>query len=236
LFGFLWKNLYLPANLKNVTMRQGSHLKQADGKVLIYTSDVCNQCKEHATEWKIEPERLAELTALVDATRKAYEAGRNRSLRNHITTVAKDNAFKELKQFFSVFTNYLIGNLAVPDEALAVMNIRPRVRSPRYPLPAPVESPLLSVTVRHGEMVIYAVRGEHGQPTQGVQHKGYHGFKIRWRFSDEEVWRIELSTRLRHILSFEQKDEGRRVVIAIAWVNPRLQEGPWSSTISSVIA
>ncbi|MDR0750582.1 MAG: hypothetical protein LBF62_13580 [Tannerellaceae bacterium] len=217
-------------------MRQGSLLKQADGKVLAYITDACTQCTEHATEWKIEPERLAELTARTEAAQKAYEANLNRSLRNHITTVAKDNALRELKLFFSLFTNYLIGNTAVPDEALAAMNIRPRIRPARYPLPVPAETPLLSVAIQHGEIAVYAVRSDMGQPAGGVQHKPYHGFKIRWKFDGEEAWRIELSTRLKHILCFEAKDEGRRITLSIAWVNPRLQEGPWSNPVSQVIA
>lgn len=211
-------------------------MKQADGKALAYISDVCTQCAEHATQWKIETERLAELTALTDVAQKAYEANRNRSLRNHITTVAKDNALRELKHLFSLFTSYLIGNTAVPDEALAAMNIRPRIRPARFPLPVPVETPLLSVRIQHGEIAVYAARSDHGQPAGGVQHKPYHGFKLRWRFEDEEPWRIEISTRLRHILYFDAEDEGRRIILSIAWVNPRLQEGPWSNSISQVIA
>jgi hypothetical protein len=217
-------------------MRQGSLLKQADGKVLAYADDISKQCTKHATEWKIDPDRLAALTALVDGTEKAYLANKDLSTRNHLTTVEKDKRFAELKRFTSLFIDYLIGNVAVSDEALALMHLRSRIHPARYPLPVPVEAPLLSIKIQHGEITIYATRSEHGQPTQGVQHRPYHGFKLRWRFADEEAWRIELSTRLRHILYFDTKDEGRRIIIAIAWVNPRLQEGPWSNAISQVIA
>jgi hypothetical protein len=217
-------------------MRQGSILKQADEVVLIYANTIREQCTKHATEWKIEQERLAQLTGLVNDTRVAYQASQNRTTRNHLTTVEKNKCFADLKRFLSLFTDYLIGNVAVPDAALEEMRLRPRVRAARHPLPVPVEAPLLSTRIQHGEITVYAIRSEHGQPSQGVQHRPYHGFKLRWRFDDEEAWRIELSTRLRHLLYFRREDEGRRIVLSIAWMNPRLQEGPWSPSVSQVVA
>jgi hypothetical protein len=217
-------------------MRQASIYNQADIKFLTFAGSIYGQCNEHATDWLIDRERLARLKALADSARKAYEANMDPYTRNHLTSVEKKVTLGELKAFISVFINYLTGNEAVTDEGLEQMNLRPRRRQARLPLPAPAEAPLLSARTLHGEIRVYAVRREHGHPTQGVQHRHYHGFKLRWRFEDETDWRIELSTRLRHTLRFEGEDTGRSIVLCIAWVNPRLQEGPWSDSVSKVIA
>jgi hypothetical protein len=206
-----------------------------DGQFLAFVSTVYEQCKEHAASWGLDEARLASLNALIEGASKAYQANSDRATRNHVTSVGKKTAFTELKNFLSLFINYLEGHESVPDAALALMNLRPRLRPGRQPLPTPTEAPLVSTLYRKDELVVYVTRSGYGQPTQGVQLKPYHGFKLRWKFEEETAWRLELSTRLRHILYFEMKDEGRRIVLTAAWMNPRLQEGPWSDPITKVI-
>jgi hypothetical protein len=41
--------------------------------------------------------------------------------------------------------------------------------------------------------------------------------------------------RLRTDISFDGKDTGRRFELMAAWINPRLQHGPWSHELSGVI-
>ncbi|MDR1259492.1 MAG: hypothetical protein LBK65_09510 [Tannerellaceae bacterium] len=156
-------------------------------------------------------------------------------MRNHMTAMIKKAAFVELKHFLSTYINYLEANTSVPDEALAAMQLRPRKRTSRLPLPPPGESPVISVAHHHGELTVSAKRMDYGHPTHGLQVKHYHGFKIRWRFEDETFWRNEISTRRRHTFHFDRQDRIRRIILSAAWVNPRLQEGPWSDEISEVI-
>ncbi|MDR0348723.1 MAG: hypothetical protein LBH90_04415, partial [Tannerella sp.] len=61
------------------------------------------------------------------------------------------------------------------------------------------------------------------------------GFKLRWRFEDETTYHFEISTRLRRTLFFGRENETRRVILSAAWVNPRMEEGPWSEDITEVI-
>jgi hypothetical protein len=149
--------------------------------------------------------------------------------------VEKNRAFGELKHFLSLFINYLEGNEMVPDDGLKDMHLRPRTPAGRQPLPVPVEAPMVTVARQHDELTVYVTRIEHGQPADGVQLKPYHGFKLRWKFEDETKWRFELSTRLHYILYFDRKDEGRRVILSVAWVNTRLHEGPWTEDMPQMI-
>ncbi|MDR3140908.1 MAG: hypothetical protein LBU37_04175 [Tannerellaceae bacterium] len=206
-----------------------------DGQFLAFVNTIYEQCKEHSASWGLDGARLASLYALIADASKAYQANSDRATRNHVTSVGKKRAFADLKGFLSIFINYLEGQETVPDAALALMSLRPRVRPGRRPLPVPTEAPLVSTAYRKDELVVYVARSEHGQPTQGVQLKPYHGFKLHWKFEEEVEWRLELSTRLRLTLYFNMKDEGRRIVLTAAWMNPRLQEGPWSDPITKVI-
>jgi hypothetical protein len=88
---------------------------------------------------------------------------------------------------------------------------------------------------QHDEITVYVARPEHDQPTQGVKPTKYHSFKLRWRYEGETADRFELSTRLHYTLRFDREDETKRVILSAAWINPRLEAGPWSEDISEVI-
>ncbi|MDR1224547.1 MAG: hypothetical protein LBL07_16960 [Tannerella sp.] len=47
--------------------------------------------------------------------------------------------------------------------------------------------------------------------------------------------RTPATVRLRTDISFDGKDTGRRFELMAAWINPRLQHGPWSHELSGVI-
>jgi hypothetical protein len=109
-----------------------------------------------------------------------------------------------------MFIDYLEGNTSVPDAALAVMG-------------------------QHGSMTVYVSRIEHGQPTKTVTKKQYYGFKVRWRFANETQYRTDVSSRLHHTIYFEQAHEGERIILSAAWMNSRLQEGPWYEDVTEII-
>ncbi|MDR0614189.1 MAG: hypothetical protein LBG45_12150 [Dysgonamonadaceae bacterium] len=94
---------------------------------------------------------------------------------------------------------------------------------------------MLKVVKQHDEMTVYVTQTELGHPTQSTKKKSYFDFKLRWRFEGETYYRTEVSTRLHITLHFNREDETRRVIIAAAWINPRLQEGPWSADITEIV-
>ncbi|MDR2126979.1 MAG: hypothetical protein LBP63_09140, partial [Prevotellaceae bacterium] len=101
--------------------------------------------------------------------------------------------------------------------------------------PRPDKKILLSIIKQHDEMTIYAALPELGHPTSSVGPSEYHGFIIRHKLEGEEKYQTVVSTRLHHTLFFDHADEGKRVLISAAWVNPRLEPGPWSDEISEII-
>ncbi|MDR1222656.1 MAG: hypothetical protein LBL07_07255 [Tannerella sp.] len=216
-------------------MHRGSTFDRPDAEFIARANTVNDQCTAHATAWHLDAERLAALNALTAKAGAAYAANSDRATRNQITSANKKKAFSDLKHFLSLFVDYLTVNLSVPDEALAVMGLRPRRRPAREPLPRPLEAPVLTAVIRHGQMTLHVARPELGHPQQSTTRKGYFGFKLRWRFEDETRWRHEISTRLSCTLRFEPGEQTKRIVLEAAWINPRLEEGPWSGQITEIV-
>jgi hypothetical protein len=210
--------------------------EQPDAQFLAHANTVGNECTTHAEEWHLEAERLTTLNLRLTNANTAYAANNDVATKNHTTSVNKKAAFSELKNFLSLFVDYLVGNLSVPDEALATMGLRSREHSAHLPSPPPGEAPLIHAITQHGEITVYASRANFGQPTKGVGKTSFRGFKLRWRFEGETVWHTEVTTRQHFSLHFDQADETKRVELSAAWVNSRLEEGPWSENITEVVS
>jgi hypothetical protein len=206
-----------------------------DEQFIGYANTINDQCTTHSSEWNIDSARLSTLNTLTTNANHTYEANRDRSTRNLVTSTNKKTAFGELKHFLSLFVDYLEGNLSVPDSALAIMGLRPRTHHASLPKNRPEEAPVLEVMKQHDEMTAYVSRRELGHPTQSVTRPKYHGFKLRWKFEDETSYRTEVSTRLHHTIHFDRTDETKRVVMAAAWMNARLEEGPWSEDVVEIV-
>jgi hypothetical protein len=212
-----------------------SKLKLPDGQFIAYANTIDEQCTENATPWNIDPLRLHTLNTLTVNANHAFTANSDRAKHNHMTSTNKKMAFGELKHFLSPFIDFLEGNLLVPDSALENMNLRPRVHHAHLPIGRPTDIPAIKILQQHDELTVYVFRSELGQPTQSTTQPEYAGFKMRWRFEGETVDRIEVSTRLHHTIFLDREDETKRIILAAAFINPRLEEGPWSGDVVVVI-
>lgn len=210
-------------------------MKLPDEQFMAYVGAINSQCAAHAKEWNLDTDRLEGLQALTLSATAAYEANLDRTTRNHLTATHKKAVFSQLKRTLALFIDYLEGHLAVPDEALSVMSLRSRTRPAFHRLPRPGDAPLVGVVKQRDEMTVYVSRSELGHPAQSAAPKKYHGFKLRWKYEGEPVYRTEISTRLRYTLFFERSTEVRRILFSVAWVNPRLEEGPWTEDLLEVI-
>jgi hypothetical protein len=186
-------------------------------------------------EWNIDPERRLMFDTLLANANTTYAVNSNKATKNAITSANKKVAFGELKHFLGTFVDYLEVNLNIPDAALEYMGLRPRHRQAHQPLPPPTDELVLSVLRQHDEITLYAARPEHDQPTASVGPSKHHGFMIRYKKEEDTQYQTVISTRLHHTLYFDHTDEGKRVFISAAWVNPRLEPGPWSNEISEII-
>jgi hypothetical protein len=210
-------------------------MNRTDEQFLSQANTINEQCSAHATEWKLSEERVHQLNMLIQNANVAYAANSDHANRNLITSTNKKAAFDELQHFLSLFIVYLKGNTDVPDDAIEIMGLPSRTRHAHEPLSAPTDAPVVSIVRRHNEITVHVSQPKHGHPTHSTKPKKYYGFKLRIKIEGEAESRLELSTRLRYTVRFNSGDEGKRITLSAAWLNRRLESGPWSNDISDVI-
>ncbi|MDR0602723.1 MAG: hypothetical protein LBG80_00290 [Bacteroidales bacterium] len=211
-----------------------STLRKPDAEFLALAITINTQCHQNEPVWYIEKDRLDKFDELLRIAQDAYTKNIDKATKNAITASNKQMAFTALRQFLSPFIDYLVVNMHVPEEALAFMGLRSRHRHAHQPLPRPKDEIVISVKKQHNEITVYAARPEHDHPTAGTGTTKDHGFMIRYKEENKD-YKFVVSTRLHHTLFFEREDEGKRLWISAAWVNPRLETGPWSDEISEII-
>lgn len=211
-----------------------STLNKPDAPFIAQAETINAQCHLHANEWALDPSVLATFDIKLSTAKTAYDANNDPSTKNAITAANKQAAFGDLKYFLSMYINTLEGNSNVPDSALQYMKLRPRHPGRHDPLPRPTDILTLSVVRQHDEMTVYASMPEHDQPTSSVGPKKHYGFMIRYTI-EGGLQQTLTTTRLHHTFFFDREDEGKKVTFAGAWINPRLETGPWSEDMEEVI-
>ena len=211
------------------------YFQKPDAEFIAQINSINDQCHLHQSEWKIDDDLLGKFDTLARKATAAYTANSNLSTKNASTAAGKKAAFDELKHLLGMFVNGLLGNKNVPDAAIAAMGLRPRHHTARKRLPPPVEAPALSVKKRHNTITVYAHRTAYGHATATTAPARTYGFALRYKIEGQEHYQKIFSTRVRQTLSFDREDEGKRLLMSAAWMNPTCETGPWSDEISEII-
>jgi hypothetical protein len=208
-------------------------LKEAE--YLGWAQNIVQTSETNAQEWGIQAGWLAQLREFYQTAQTAWDTNNNPATKNHATVTAKNAAIATLKGQISMFINFLESNARVPDAALATMKLRPRHPHAHQPRPVPVEAPVLTViTGQHHDITVYVATLQHGHPTEYLG-AGYHGFLLKYQFEgDAEVHQL-VSTRKHRTLVFDETKEARYVKLSAAWVNARIEPGPWSEEVRELV-
>lgn len=212
-----------------------SSLQKPEAQLLAQLNGINTQCQENKTQWQLEDDRLADYGLALTNANNAYAANNDPVTKNAFTVANKNAAIGELKHSASTFIDYLELNTHVPDSALDAMGLRPRHHTGSHPLPKPAEQPVATVKQHHEEITVYVSQPEHDHPTSTVAPQKFHAFMVRYKLQGDAKYLTAVSMRLHHTLYFEHEDRGKEVLLATAWVNPRLEPGPWSDEISVII-
>jgi hypothetical protein len=194
------------------------------------------RCTEQQQQWNLNPASVQTLNELTHIADTAYQHNCNPETCNRRSRAGKKTSIAALRAFLRFFVYALLSNEAVSENDLKAMGLPSRKRHARQPLPVPADAPAVSVEATQGHEVRVFVRvPQHNHPTESLTRKAYHGFAVRYRKDDEAEWHEEHSTRLHTILVFNSEDTGKHLTLAAAWINPRLQRGPWSNEIHAWI-
>jgi hypothetical protein len=209
---------------------QHRFIPRKDRELVPYAREIESQCRMNLAPglWNIDVAALDRLAALVAGAESALEANAARETKNHFTVVHQQEACRALHRELGVFINYLLGNPRVPDFQINAMGIRPRHRTARSPLPPPREAPVLSVfTGRPRMATLFLSDNQAGHPTEFLTSSPRRAAHVQYRLAGAAEWENLHLTRKRHILELGQEASGRYLQVRAAWLNPRLQAGPW---------
>jgi hypothetical protein len=187
-------------------------------------------------EWQLDANQVLQLNGLFGNADVAYQANLNPETANHLTATNKKVNFAALRVFLSTFVNVLVANANISNADIEAMGLPSREHHFHMPISVPDDAPDATVIVgQHHDTTVYVSIPQHGQPSEFLTKKGYYGFVVRYRKSDDTEWHEEHSTRLHITLLFNNEDEGKHLTLTTAWINPRIQHGPWSDEITVLI-
>jgi hypothetical protein len=211
-------------------------MPRSDGEFIAWAKTIYRDCSENSAEWQLDPTLLNQFYELLSDATSAYENNADKELRNRASVKTKDAAFSALKSFLSTYVNTLEGNTNIPDEAIESMGLRPRHPHAHQPIPIPTEAPVLTAVVgQHHDVTIYVSTLQHGHPTEYLKDGKYAGFVLKYLVEGETQWQTVVSTKLHYTLIFADEYEGKYIRMQSAWVNPRIQSGPWSEEVRELI-
>jgi hypothetical protein len=207
-----------------------------DGDMIAWARNLSEKCELNQGVWQLNSSDVTELRTRFSTAERAWLVNLNPEDSSHRTATDKKVAIKDLRDFCSLYTPVLVANRLISEEDLQAMGLPSRIHHFNEPIPAPPEAPGITVIVgQHHDIDVYAAITEHGHPTQSVTTKRYHGIVLRYRMESEETWHEQISTRLHVTLLFEDEDEGKHIILRAAWVNPRMQHGPWSNDVRVLV-
>lgn len=207
-----------------------------DADFIAFARNLNVNCTTRETEWQLDAAKVSQLGALTGVAWDAYNANKNPETASRQTAAHKRLSFDRLRGFLSTYIPVLVADELISEDDLAAMGLPSREHHYHGPLPIPADAPETTTIVgQHHDITIYVAIPQHGHPSEFLTRKGYYGFVVRYRKEGEEEWHEEHATRLHLTLLFENEDEGKRIALTTAWINPRLQHGPWSDEISVLI-
>ncbi|MDR2470271.1 MAG: hypothetical protein LBD27_07330 [Tannerella sp.] len=216
-------------------MHYQGYMPTPDAEFIPWAKNITAQCRANESKWNLEQTQVLKLSDLMENAEASWEANTNPETANRRTSAEKKQAFSELKHYLSMFTNSFRVNEAITDADIAAMGLRPRHTHAAQPRPEPDEAPEVTAVVgQHHDVTVYVGKAQHGEPVRSLNTK-YYGFILRYRKDGQTEWSQQLSTRLHVTLYFEPEDEGKRLYFTVSWLNARLQNGPWSDEVSTMI-
>jgi hypothetical protein len=207
-----------------------------DSEWIAWVQQLYATCVNNATEWGLETSQLTKLSTLYNTANAAYEANAPLEARNHKTASAKDEAFKFLHEFLSVFILSLTANLKITNGQLVAMGLNSREHHHKDPLPRPPKAPFLEAFAgKHHVIDAYVSAEQLGNTTTYVREEPRYTVILKYKFEGEDEWHEVHSTRLHIRLDFTAADVQKHVTLTAAWSNPRFEYGPWSNEVTVLV-
>jgi hypothetical protein len=213
-----------------------TRVPRKDAEFIAWALNIYQKCVTNATEWKLENAKLQELGQYVNAAKNAYAANVNKEDRSLKITETKRKTFAALRAYLALFTPTLTANMNIGNDELEAMGVHSREHHSYRPIPVAPHAPALKViSGEHHEVNAYASIAQLGGVTSYLKSSDFYGICLRTHMEGDETWREQNYTRLHVALVFNEEHVGKRLSLSAAWINPRLERGPWSDTVTVII-
>jgi hypothetical protein len=206
-----------------------------DAKYLAFVDNALKICRDNLALYKIPEKDYEQADVLYEKAKLAYKANSLSDSRNKNTTREKNTAFKELKTYMSWFSKTLETNLSLPNSALIEMGLPSREHTHHGDHPRPKRMPVVSMRREGLETTLDFAQQEHNHPTETIAEEFVHGARIEYRFDNETIWQSETVTKKHYTFIFTEGDVGKQVHVRVAWVNPKLEAGPYCREFSFIV-
>jgi hypothetical protein len=209
---------------------------RTDAEFVDWAKMVTSHCTTNLSAWGISQAFITDLGGKVGSAIDAYTKNSDPSTKNRTTVATKNETFRILRETMSVVVPALVSNTKISNDELAQMGLPTRIHHYHGPLPVPANAPNVEVhSGEHHVVDVYVSNPQLGQVTSYLKDPEDYGFVMRYKLEDEETWHEKNYTKLHTRLIFEDKDVKKNLSIMVAWINPRLEHGPWSDTITVIV-
>jgi hypothetical protein len=217
------------------------YIPQSDFEFHIWQAGLIATAEENQENWGIA---LADITA-VKANQgnwsEAFEIASNKQNRTKADVQAKDDARKPYEKDLRHFVaQWLANNSKVSNSERERMGLTVKSDT-RTPVAVPTSFPVgaIDFSIRLQHTIQFA---DQSSPRSKAKPAGVHGCEI-WMKIDgnapidaSELSYLATDTSTPYIATFEGKYGGKTVYYWLRWVNTRGEHGPWSNTISAMVA
>ena len=216
-------------------------IPQNDAEFNLWQMSLTEIIEPNLTHWNISADDFTALKASQTGWITAFAKASNKQNRTRADVQSKDDARdsyeKALRQFNA---QWLANNTKVLNSDREKMGLRVK-QGTRKPVPIPATSPVGTVdfSVRLQHSINYA---DEATPRSKAKPAGVHGCEI-WSKIDgsapleaSELDYLATNTSSPYSVSFEGKNAAKNVYYWLRWVNTRGEPGPWSRSISAMVA
>lgn len=217
------------------------YIPRNDAEFNLWQTNLIEIVNANVNNWAILSDDFAALVAKQTVWNTAFAKASNKQNRTSADvqekTDARDAYEKDLRSFIA---QWLANNTQVSNSDRERMGLTVKSGT-RTPVPAPVTLPVgnIDFSTRLQHTISYY---DQATPRSKAKPAGVHGCEI-WMKIDgaspvdaSELSYVATDTSSPYTVNFEGKYAGKTVYYWLRWVNTRGEHGPWSSTISAMVA
>jgi hypothetical protein len=207
----------------------------------ITANNIINATGDNLTAWGVNKNWFDKtVKPALQLWNDAYDNDQDTRTKNQLTTLAKNEARKNLTPILRLLINFIKGSVDVTDEQKTILGLADETHS-RTPLPPTNKIVQISVELKTIRRIIGNFKS--AEDESKAKPNGVSGAEIRWGITDtrpnsvDELTNSDFYSRTPFVLDFDEDDRGKTVFMVGRWMMRSSQSGygPWGEFTSAII-